>query len=223
MLALAHTPLKFEMIATTADLSIGNAYDKVAKVLKIPPHPNLGYGAALERFCAAAPIDSTKIRAAADFAGLSLVIPSKGMLQFSFSGLFSRVNDFIEAREVCGELSEELRVVIAKNFQDIATAQLEEKLKLAFKLCRERAIPLRHLVISGGVASNVYLRSRLQNCVGNLTKERVSVQFPPTNLCTDNAAMIGWASTFRFVKGDFDDYTIDVRPEWSIANPFDSY
>lgn len=65
--------------------------------------------------------------------------------------------------------------------------------------------------------------------------ERISLHFPPLELCTgqcfnmpidsqglkfntDNAAMIAWASMHRFLAGDYDDYTVDLRAKWSIED-----
>lgn len=48
--------------------------------------------------------------------------------------------------------------------------------------------------------------------------EKLSIIFPPPHLCTDNAAMVAWASMHRFAAGDHDPYEIDTRPRWSIED-----
>lgn len=51
---------------------------------------------------------------------------------------------------------------------------------------------------------------------GHFPTEHISLTFPPPSLCTDNAAMIGWASMHRFLAGDTDGYDCDLRVKWDI-------
>ncbi|KAL5485006.1 QRI7 [Sanghuangporus weigelae] len=137
-------------------------------------------------------------------------------------------------------LSDPHRLAIARAFQTAAVEQLEEKIVLALRWCADnresilrtaeasdssygpklllnKRIPVKHVVVSGGVASNMFFRERLQACLAeNFPDEELSLVFPPPSLCTDNAAMIAWASMHRFLAGDTDDYSIESKPKWSI-------
>jgi N6-L-threonylcarbamoyladenine synthase len=81
-----------------------------------------------------------------------------GKLAFSYSGLHSSVERYIAARN--GELDAPTKLALARAFQTAAVSQLEEKLLLALHWCRQNGIVIRDIVVSGGVASNKFLRQR---------------------------------------------------------------
>lgn len=83
-----------------------------------------------------------------------------GVLGFSFTGLHSAVERFVAARGGAEALDVATRRAVASAFQSAAFDQVEEKLVLAFKWCRDQGLHLNHLVVSGGVASNLNLRDR---------------------------------------------------------------
>jgi len=139
-----------------------------------------------------------------------------GKLAFSYSGLHSVVERFITARD--GDLDEPTKLALARAFQTAAVSQLEEKLLLGLHWCRQNGIRIRDIVVSGGVASNKFLRQRLEFACRDFEFDDAAVRlvFPPQELCTDNAAMIGWASMDRFLVQDYDEYEIETRPKWDI-------
>jgi len=204
LLLLATSVTKFCVLATTPDESIGRVFDKISRLLALPWSAK-GPGSALEEFVAASPVDET----------LAPLMPRTmpGVLAFSFSGLHSAVERFVTARGGAEALDIENRRALANAFQKAAVDQLEEKVAHALRWCRERGFGVEHLVVSGGVASNLYLRSRLR-----ASQSSVSLMFPPPELCTDNAVMIAWASMHRFAAGNTDDYGILIRPKWSIED-----
>ncbi|KAI0780293.1 glycoprotease [Fomes fomentarius] len=210
LLLLASSRTSFRILATTLDESIGNAYDKVAKLLQIP-YANRAAGAALERF---ARCPDSAVAGEGDVPEVLMPRPMRGRLAFSYTGLHSTVERFLDARR--GEIDERTKLGIAKSFQNAAVAQLEEKLVLGMRKCAQEGVKIRSVVVSGGVASNVFLRERLRACLDAESDEPASLVFPPPHLCTDNAAMIAWASMHRFLAGDTDEYTIESRPKWSL-------
>jgi N6-L-threonylcarbamoyladenine synthase len=108
---------------------------------------------------------------------------------------------------------------LARDFQIAAVAHLEEKLLLGLNYCRNENIPVRSVVVSGGVASNEFLRERFRTCLMEFDPDTpLSLTFPPPSFCTDNAAMIAWTSIYRFLAQDTDNYDIDLRPKWSIED-----
>ena len=143
------------MLATTPDMSIGNAYDKVSRILGLE-WESIGPGAALEKFCAEnppppEPQEVFKPR-------LRVTVPNPGELMFSYSGLYSAVQRHCEL--ITPEDFQARKVIIAWAFQQAAVGQLEQKLKLGLKWCERHGVDVRHVVVSGGVASNLYLRER---------------------------------------------------------------
>lgn len=84
--------------------------------------------------------------------------PMRGRLAFSYTGLHSTVERYLDTQR--GVLDERARLGLARSFQKAAVAQIEEKLVLGMRLCRREDVRVRALVVSGGVASNQYLRER---------------------------------------------------------------
>ncbi|KAI9442758.1 Gcp-like domain-containing protein [Lactarius indigo] len=208
LLVLASSVSQFHVLATTVDESIGRVFDKVSRMLALPWSAK-GLGASLEEFVAASP-------AREDVAPL-MPRAMPGVLGFSFAGLHSAAERFVTARGGAASLDVSTKHALASAFQRAAVGQLEEKVVLALRWCRDQGLGVRHLVVSGGVASNSYLRDRLGHSVMNATsQDPVSLVFPPPELCTDNAVMIGWASMHRFLAESTDDYSILIRPKWSL-------
>ena len=116
------------------------------------PWSTRGLGASLEEFVAASPVKE-------DLAPL-MPRTMPGTLGFSFAGLHSAVERFVTARGGGAALDMSTKHALATAFQRAAVGQLEEKVTLALKWCRDQGLGVRHLVVSGGVASNSYLRDR---------------------------------------------------------------
>ncbi|EPQ57559.1 peptidase M22, glycoprotease [Gloeophyllum trabeum ATCC 11539] len=216
LLVLASSLTKFEILATTGDESVGRAFDKVARMLGLD-WGEKGYGAALEAFCAEGRQQfGSDTNVGPD---ISIPRPMPRQLAFSFSSLHSSVERFIHARGGIQNLDTRERWRLAMAFQEAAVAQLEEKVELALGVCAKRGLRIGDVVVSGGVASNMYLRSRLHECLSRSENTSpINLLFPPPNLCRDNAAMIAWAAMHRFLAGDLDEYSIEHRAKWSIED-----
>jgi len=210
LLLLATSTTQFRVLATTPDESIGRVFDKVSRLLALPWSAK-GPGASLEEFVAASPVE--------DKLTPSMPRTMPGILGFSYTGLHSAIERFVTARGGAVALDCATKRAVANAFQTAAVNQLEEKVSLALRWCRDRGHGVGHLVVSGGVASNSYLRNRLGVFVLDAcSQDSISLIFPPPELCTDNAVMIAWASMHRFLAGDMDDYGILIRPKWSIED-----
>ena len=163
LLLLARSSTAFSVLATTPDDSIGNAYDKVSRLLSLPWY-DLGPGAALEKFCTDHPLplvttlpSDRNINPAEHEP--SFPLPCPGELMFSYSGLYSSVQRYVEALP-SEAFTLERKARVAWAFQRAAVGQLEEKLREGFKWCLRHGIDIRHVIVSGGVASNGFLRER---------------------------------------------------------------
>ena len=126
-------------------------FDKVSKLLKIP-WGKLGPGAALEQFC----LNDNDHQ-------LPEIVPplpsgQPGKFAFSYSGLHSGVERYVAARN--GDLDDPTRLALARAFQTAAVRQLEDKVLLGLHWCRQNGVVVKDVVVSGGVASNKFLRQR---------------------------------------------------------------
>jgi N6-L-threonylcarbamoyladenine synthase len=185
----------FKLLATTADESIGRSFDKVSKLLQLK-WTKLGPGDALEKFCAE---DSEG--KCPSIPPLPRPMPKR--LAFSYSALHSHVKLFIESLGGSESLDIPMKKSIARAFQTAAVGHLEDKLVLALEWCKHQNIDIQSIVVSGGVASNMFLRQRyvfifwypyLTHCSHAFSlRERLieydketpySLIFPPPYLCT---------------------------------------
>jgi N6-L-threonylcarbamoyladenine synthase len=156
LLLLAISLTSYRILATTVDESVGRAFDKVSRRLNIP-WAGIGPGAALEQFCAT---DLPGIELPEIDPPLSTPRSMRGQLVFSYSGLHSAIERFITAHDGVQNLDLPTKLALARGFQTTAVSQLEEKLGLGLKWCERQNVLVRHVVVSGGVASNTFLRGR---------------------------------------------------------------
>ncbi|CAG8784090.1 1040_t:CDS:2, partial [Dentiscutata erythropus] len=212
LILVAHGIGHYTQLGTTIDDSIGDAFDKTARLLKIPwlKGRGGGPGAALEQYALKG-----------DPKKYTVPIPMrkdarrKREMNYSFSGLKTSIKDFVEKYKL--NLDDEIVIYdLAATFQHAATVHLIDKLELAFEWCRNKGIALTALVASGGVASNKSIRSTLERLANE--QHNIPLICPPPHLCTDNGIMIAWTGVERFRAGLIDKYTIDHIPKWSIAN-----
>ncbi len=167
--------LKNTLIGTTVDDAIGEAYDKVAKVL------GLGYPGGPK-------IDKLAVDGKDDIVFIKHPVLANGF-NFSFSGLKTAVINYIHNSEQKGiEIN---KADVAASFQKTAVMEVVNKTIKAAKKYK-----LNTIAVAGGVAANSYLRKQLKY-FGE--KEGFIVLFPPMKLCTDNAAMIAAEGYFNLI------------------------
>lgn len=195
----------YERLGTTIDDAAGEAFDKVAKML------GLGYpgGPAVE-----------KMAATGNETRFSLPRPLIGTpdCNLSFSGLKTAVRKIVETYSPDGNLlhadipTHDIADICAC-FQYTATDCLCRKLKRAIALFKQHYPNGKHLVVSGGVASNTYLRGKLENLA---ISNGLIFAAPPIRFCTDNGVMIAWAGMERFRKGLISPLDFKPRPRWPL-------
>ena len=180
---------RYRRLATTIDDAAGEAFDKTAKLL------GLGFpgGPAVERAAQSG-----------DAKAVKLPRPLVGSAEphFSFAGLKSAV---LRARETGAYGAED----IAASFQQAVVDCLVDRTARALHSAPEATA----LVVAGGVAANTAVRSALTDLAAAHGLPFVA---PPLWLCTDNAAMIGWAGALRFEAGLVDGLDAPARARWPL-------
>ncbi len=202
---LAESLGNYKILGRTLDDAAGEAFDKVGKMM------GLEYPAGPEIERRAKQGDHTRFN-------FPTPLLKEQNCNFSFSGLKTAVNRQIMT---FSSLNEQTINDICASFQETMTVILEKKLNNAIAIAKTylNALPLKNLVLCGGVAANLYIAQRLQQIAH---KHNMILDFPPTSLCTDNAAMIAWAGLEQMKKNL---YTINnvaanvvPRSNWNLED-----
>jgi N6-L-threonylcarbamoyladenine synthase len=182
----------FELIGETRDDAAGEAYDKVARVLKLP-YPG---GPHIDRLAheGVEPIAFPRIWL------------EEGSYDFSFSGLKSSVINYMHNAEQRGEKINPQAV--AAGFQDSVVEVLTAKTLRAAKQYK-----VKQVIAAGGVSANKGLRKSLED---TFAKECIPFTVPPLFLCTDNAAMIAAAGSVMFEKGLISSMSMNGNPGMTL-------
>eukprot|EP00741_Cyanophora_paradoxa_P003604 tig00000093_g3501.t1 len=209
MLVIAHEVGRYTQLGTTLDDALGEAYDKCARALGLPVGG--GGGPALEKLA----LEGNPLA-----YRFTLPLQQTKNCDFSYAGLKTAARLAVER---AGDISAPsahggsgtVAADIAASFQKVATQHLEERTRRAVEWARTVEPGIRHLVASGGVASNQYIRARL----GAVAEEAgLTLVCPPPRLCTDNGAMIAWVGVERLARGIIDDpEKVDLRPRWPLG------
>jgi N6-L-threonylcarbamoyladenine synthase len=192
----------YTVLGQTQDDAIGEAFDKVAKMLGLP-YPG---GPSVAETAAkgdpnAFPLPKAKV----------------GKYDFSFSGPKTAVLRLAQAQigetydfpstKLPERLSEAQKADIAASFQRVAIETIVDKAKLAYQQFSPKSI-----VIAGGVAANQELRSQLSAAIP------LPIAYPDPKLCTDNAAMVASLGYFKASLGQppDDPYSLEIDPNLSM-------
>ncbi len=182
----------YDVIGATRDDAMGEAYDKVGKLL--------GLG-----FPAGAAIDRSAQRGRPDAVDFPVALRD-GSFDFSFSGLKTAVA--YKLRDEPQWLEEIHRPDLLASFQSAAMRSVLTKIERAAIQYRVHAV-----CAAGGVAANSALRSGLADIAGRLS---IEVAVPPLKYCADNAAMIGYAA-HKLWQAGLPAEQLPVRPRWPIT------
>lgn len=178
----------FEVIGQTLDDAIGEAYDKVGRVLHLP-YPG---GPVIDRM------------AMQGRHNYHLPLPlNDETYNFSFSGLKSAVINLCHNATQRGE--EIVPEDLACSFQEVALEVLVSK---TIKAAQDYQV--KEIIVAGGVSANQGLREKL-------TKQSpIKVLFPPMKYCTDNAAMIASAGRIMYEHHIFSPLDLSVKPSYDL-------
>ena len=166
----------FEKLGGTLDDAVGEAYDKVARVIGLP-YPG---GPRVDKLAAEGQ----------DVYDLPVPL-NDDSYDFSFSGLKSAVVNLVHNEKQRG--NEVIPENVAASFQNRVTEILVKKTMKALK-----EYDVHNLIVAGGVAANKGLRAKL---ISECEKCGVDLTLPEIKYCTDNAAMIGAAGYYAYQKG----------------------
>jgi N6-L-threonylcarbamoyladenine synthase len=201
-LALFDDHFDYQLLGRTQDDAVGEAFDKVAKIIGLPypGGPNVSKAALL-----------------GDPLAFKFPKAKVGRYDFSFSGLKTAVLRLAQAQigesydfpstKLPERLNEAQKNNIAASFQHIAIETIVDKAKLAFDEFGPKSV-----VIAGGVAANQELRRQLTEALP------LPIEYPDLKLCTDNGAMIATLGCFHVKTGQpvADPYTLDIAPNLSM-------
>lgn len=172
--------LKFKIIGQTLDDAIGEAYDKVSRLL------GTGYpgGPIIDKLAK----NGQKI--------YKLPMPKNDdSLDFSYSGLKSSVINLIHNMEQRNETYK--KEDVAASFQDVATNILIKKVKKALTMYPG----IKTFVAAGGVSANSELRGKLEQLLSKY--KNIDLILPVLSLCGDNAAMIGMCAYYKIITNSY--------------------
>ena len=178
-----------DLLGQTRDDAVGEAFDKVAKLLGLP-YPG---GPAVSR-----------VADSGDAAAVAFPRPMQKSpgYDFSYSGLKTAVAIEVERRGGLEAMSRSDVADVAASFEAAATASLVGRARRAL-----RAEGLGRLAVVGGVAANQRLRREMAALA---KREGVDIVFPPPALCTDNAAMIAAAGARLLERGERDALSLNA-------------
>ncbi len=182
----------FKYLGQTLDDAIGEAYDKVARILDLP-YPG---GPNVEKY--------------ASMGNNTYKMPTilnDDSYNFSFSGIKSHVNNLVHNEKQRG--NEVNKYDIACSFQTTVTNLLVSKVKKALIDGN-----FKTFIMSGGVASNNYIRTALRVMCDSIN---VKMYVPDKIYCTDNATMIGAAAYILYKNNKFSDLSLNARSNAKIG------
>ncbi|XP_067938369.1 tRNA N6-adenosine threonylcarbamoyltransferase, mitochondrial-like [Watersipora subatra] len=221
LLAVVEGVTKFKLLGTCIDTSPGDMFDKTARRLKLKSLPHL------EDMCGGAAIEHLALQGDPHKFEFPSVLSHFKNCNFSFSGLQYMAKKYIEIEEK--ELGLGAATVIPSaadlcaSLQFAAVNHLGKRLYRAFLFCdMKELLPKvkRTLVLSGGVASNSYIRNSLAYIAEYFDCEVVC---PPGRLCTDNGVMIAWNGIEKLTQGvdmiysNFDEVIAEHRSPLGVS------
>jgi len=188
---------QYVRLGTTVDDAMGEAFDKVAKMLGLP-YPG---GPQVERSALGG--DPTRFAFPRPMMG-------RADANFSLSGLKTAVRN--EANRLSPMEPKDISDLCA-SFQAAVLESTADRLGVGLKLFAEIFGPARALVAAGGVAANRAIRGALQDVAA---RAETTLIIPPPALCTDNGAMIAWAGAERLALGITDTMDAPPRARWLL-------
>ena len=178
---------EFEVLGKTRDDAIGEAFDKVARVV------GLGYPG------------GPKVDKLAQTGTPNITLPKTHFdgetLDFSFSGIKTAVINLHHKQPDINKAD------LCASFEKNVTETLIENVKKAIEKTK-----LEKIVLAGGVSANSYIRKAFSE----LENKGIKVYMPDLKLCTDNAAMVASAGYYQYISGKRDELNLNAVPNLKL-------
>ena len=178
---------KFKMIAKTRDDAVGEAFDKVARVI------GLGYpgGPKIDKL------------AKQGQANINLPKTHFDSLNFSFSGIKTSVINLNHNKPDINKA--DLAASFEKTVAEILVSHAEKAVKIT---------NINKIVLAGGVSANTYIRKKFDDLA---SEKNLNIYYPELKLCTDNGAMIASAGYYEFIAGNRSNLELNAIPNLTLS------
>ncbi|MDC0056735.1 tRNA (adenosine(37)-N6)-threonylcarbamoyltransferase complex transferase subunit TsaD [Alphaproteobacteria bacterium] len=187
------------LLGETLDDAVGEAFDKVAKILKMP-YPG---GPEIEK--------KAKLGNKLAF-NLPHPLHKKKDLNFSFSGIKTAINLIVNNNK---NMDERFVSDVAASFQNTIINIIESKTLLTLEHLKKRKINVSQISLVGGVAANQSIYKKIKKIAHD---NDCSIIMPPMYMLSDNAAMIGWACIQKCLINTFADLHFKANPRLTIED-----
>ena len=186
----------FKKIGGTLDDAVGEAYDKVARIIGVP-YPG-------------GPMIDTLAHLGRPRYKLPIPL-NDDSFNFSFSGLKSSVVNLVHNENQRGNDVDNND--LSASFQNVVVGILTKKTMHALQ-----ELGINNLIVAGGVAANQGLKERLEKLCAEYN---INLSIPPINYCTDNAAMIGAAAYYAYKQGVLADLELNAKANIKLCDNYD--
>ena len=183
----------FKILGSTRDDAIGEAYDKVARVIGLD-YPG-----------------GPKIDKLAKEGKANIELPKTHFenLDFSFSGIKTAVLNLHH------KMPDINKADLCASFEKVTTEVLIENTLKALDQINNSQNAINQIALAGGVSSNSYIREQFEK-IGK--EQGIKIYFPELKLCTDNAAMIAAAGYYNFINGKRAELDLNAIPNLKLEN-----
>ena len=209
-------------LGSTLDDALGEAFDKVARMLGLDPRPSGG-----------AAVEAAATRGDPHAFKFTPPLLGRPGANVSYAGLKTAVRMAAEAAAPGPptDANAQTRADVAASFQRVAIAHLVDRATVGARWALEAEPGVGHIVLAGGVACNKAVRSAFEAAAASLNLTLVT---PPPSLCTDNGVMVAWAGVERLAAGVAElprpegspeprpEGWVDVRPRWPLTSITDT-
>ncbi len=186
----------FKKIGGTLDDAVGEAYDKVARIIGVP-YPG-------------GPMIDTLAHLGRPRYKLPIPL-NDDSFNFSFSGLKSSVVNLVHNENQRGNDVDNND--LSASFQNVVVGILTKKTMHALQ-----ELGINNLIVAGGVAANQGLKERLEKLCAEYN---INLSIPPINYCTDNAAMIGAAAYYAYKQGIVADLELNAKANIKLCDNYE--